>query len=154
MTITEEHFMKRTRTSTFTFETINDKPVDDSSREIKPGPLLGLLVRNKFKGINEFALSISIPFKNTKYLNKVYNQRVFFLIDCTIRNIRLWPGYPSFDKNDFHPDKSIWEEESDTVTRERRWRPFDPVSGAHKRSFVQDLHGVDFYFYINHGYYR
>ena len=58
MTITEDHFIKRTRTSTFTFEAINDAPIDDSSGDNKPGPLVGLLVRNKFKGINEFAKSI------------------------------------------------------------------------------------------------
>ena len=68
MTITEDHYMKRTRTSTFTFEAINDAPIDDSSGGTKPGPIVGLLVRNKFKGINEFIISISVQFiyKNEK----------------------------------------------------------------------------------------
>ena len=60
MTITEDHLMKRTRTSTFTFEAINDNPIVDSSGGNKPGPLVGLLVRNKYKGINEFVKSISV----------------------------------------------------------------------------------------------
>ena len=59
MTITEDHFMKRTRTSTFTFEAITDAPIADSSGGNKPGSLLGLLVRNKYKGTNEFSKSIS-----------------------------------------------------------------------------------------------
>ena len=60
MTITEDHFMKRIRTSSFAIEAINDAPIDDSSGGSKPGPLVGLLVRNKFKGINELAKSILV----------------------------------------------------------------------------------------------
>ena len=43
--------MKRTRSSTFVFESINDKPVESHSEEKQPGKLVGLLLRNKYTGI-------------------------------------------------------------------------------------------------------
>ena len=51
MTITEDGFMKRTRSSTFVFESINDEPVKSLSEEKQPGKLVGLLLRNKYTGI-------------------------------------------------------------------------------------------------------
>ena len=54
MTITEDSFMKRTRTSTFIFEPINGDPdpvEKEGSEEKQPGTLVGLLLRNKYAGI-------------------------------------------------------------------------------------------------------
>ena len=51
MTITEDGFMKRTRSSTFVFESINDEPVKSHSEEKRPRKLVGLLLRNKYTGI-------------------------------------------------------------------------------------------------------
>ena len=51
MTITEDCFTKRTRSSTFVFEPINAKPVESRSEEKQPGKLVGLLLRNKYTGI-------------------------------------------------------------------------------------------------------
>ena len=62
MTIIEDHSMKRIRASTFAFEAIKDAPIVDSSGENQPGPLVGLLVRNKFKGIQKFTNSIIVHF--------------------------------------------------------------------------------------------
>ena len=51
MTITEDGSMKRTRSSTFGFESINDEPEERHSEEKQPGKLVGLLLRNKYTGI-------------------------------------------------------------------------------------------------------
>ena len=51
MTITEDGSMKRTRSSTFVIESINDEPVKSHSEEKQPGKLVGLLLRNKYTGI-------------------------------------------------------------------------------------------------------
>ena len=52
MTITEDGFAKRTRSSIFVFEPINGDPVEREGSEGKqPGTLVGLLLRNKYAGI-------------------------------------------------------------------------------------------------------
>ena len=51
MTITEDGFMKRSRSSTFVFEPINEHPVESRSKGKQPGKLAGLLLRNKYTGI-------------------------------------------------------------------------------------------------------
>ena len=47
ITMKEEHGRKRTRTSTFVMESINEDPIDSKRN---PGALTGLLVRNKYIG--------------------------------------------------------------------------------------------------------
>ena len=51
MSITENNHHKQERTSTFVIESINESPIGDLTPEKKQGPLAGLLVRNKYKGI-------------------------------------------------------------------------------------------------------
>ena len=49
--MTEDHENKKTRTSTFVMESINEEPVAVGS-EKNPGAITGLLLRNKYKGIH------------------------------------------------------------------------------------------------------
>ena len=52
ISITENHHQKQERTSTFVIESINEAPIGDLSVEKTQGPLAGLLIRNRYKGIH------------------------------------------------------------------------------------------------------
>ena len=47
----EAHGKENTRKGIFAVESINDKPIVESNEELKPGGIMGLLLRRKYKGI-------------------------------------------------------------------------------------------------------
>ena len=65
-------------------------------------------------------------------------------LDCAIRNLRLWSGYPVFNKLTFNPIVKIWQEEKSIAQKSGvRYRPFDSASATiFDNTFIQNLHKV------------
>ena len=81
----EDYGMKRSRISKFVIEPINDK-FSEKGGEISPGPLSGLLLRNKYEGIKikihviaDSVMYIQASVQNTTHFNckyyRLYNSK-------------------------------------------------------------------------------
>ena len=68
-------------------------------------------------------------------------------LDCTIKNLRLWPAYPAFDKYAFNPTgNKNWEIEQETSSTAVRYKPFDSSSKTtFHNTFTQNFHNQKVY---------
>ena len=62
-----------------------------------------------------------------------------YILDCTIKNLRLWSGFPSFDKDSFKPSEDSWSLLPDSYS----WRPINKATDqVYNATFINNFKEV------------
>ena len=61
-----------------------------------------------------------------------------YILDCAIKNLRLWSGFPSYNKSSFKPSEDSWLQADS-----HSWRPINKATNQdYKATFISNLKQV------------